>query len=250
MRRSCYRNDQRWSGISPVSRNLLLSLMGVMCTIAVPLSGQDSDQGVLEKRIEQLTDAMTRTQAQLEESQRQLEELRRQLEALRQQIAGTAAANSSSSDAAQLARAVDEIRERQAIQESQIATHDEDKVESASKYPVKLTGLILLNGFVNTRQVDVAATPAIAIDGAGSTGVSMRQTVLGLDARGPTFSAQAVTRTCAWTLTAILNHGVRPVATPVTWCVCERRTQHWIGSAPESFSHTTIRSSALIARTR
>jgi hypothetical protein len=153
--------------------------------MTTPLSGQNPDQGALEKRVEQLTEAMTRTQAQLEESQRQLEELRCQLEALRQQMAGTAAGTASSSDAAHLAKAVDEIRERQAIQESQIATHDQTKVESESKYSVKLTGLILLNGFVNTRQVDVAATPAIAMQGAGSTGASMRQTVLGLDARGP-----------------------------------------------------------------
>jgi hypothetical protein len=153
--------------------------------MAVPLSGQDPAQTSLERRVEKLTEAITRVQAQLEESKRQLEELRRQLEELRQQMAGAAAGAASTSDAAQLARAVDEIRERQAIQESQIATHDQDKVESESKYPIKLSGLILLNGFVNTRQVDSAVTPSIAIAGAGSTGASIRQTTLGLDARGP-----------------------------------------------------------------
>jgi hypothetical protein len=164
---------------------MFLSLVGLMCAMAIPLSGQNPDQVSLEKRVEQLTEAMTRAQAQLQESQRQLEELRGELATLRQQMTGTPADTASTSDATQLARAVDEIRERQAMQESQIATHDQAKVESESKYPVKLTGLILLNGFVNTRQVDVAVTPSIAIDGAGSTGVSMRQTVLGLDARGP-----------------------------------------------------------------
>jgi len=189
MSRTCYGSEQRWLGTATVSRYMFLSLIGLMCAMAVPLNGQNPgqnpDQGTLEKRVEQLTEAMTRAQAQLQESQRQLEELRGQLATLRQQMAGVPAETASSSDATDLARAVDEIRERQAIQESQIATHEQAKVESESKYPVKLTGLILLNGFVNTRQVDVAATPAIAIDGAGSTGVSMRQTVLGLDARGP-----------------------------------------------------------------
>lgn len=153
--------------------------------MSVPLSGQNPAQNGLETRVEQLTEAVTRAQQQLEESQKQLEELRRQLEALRQQLAGAAPDAASSSAAAQLAKAVDDIRERQAVQESQIATHDQDKVESDSKYPVKVTGFILLNGFVNTRKVDSAATPAIALAGAGSTGASMRQTILGLDARGP-----------------------------------------------------------------
>src|ERR1700728_4202665 len=80
---------------------------------------------------------------------------------------------------------LDEIRERQAIEESQIATHEITKVETESKYPLKVSGLLLLNGFVNTRQVDVSASPAYAISGPGSTGLSLRQTVLGLDARGP-----------------------------------------------------------------
>ena len=183
MRRAFY--EQRRSGRLPVSWSLLLSLLGLMCGIATPVGGQSPPQTVLEERVKQLTEAMTRAQAQIEESQRQLEDLRNQLANLRQQISGTTVSADSSSDATQLAKAVDEIRERQAVQASQIATLDQAKVESDSKYPVRLTGLILLNGFVNTRQVDVAATPAIAINGTGSTGASMRQTVLGVDARGP-----------------------------------------------------------------
>ncbi|HEY3990134.1 MAG TPA: hypothetical protein VGM02_12610 [Acidobacteriaceae bacterium] len=90
----------------------------------------------------------------------------------------TASANTSTS-------AVEEIRERQAMQESQIATHEQTKVETASKYPLKVSGLLLFNSYVNTRQVDVSASPTYAEPGAGSTGFSLRQTVLGLDARGP-----------------------------------------------------------------
>jgi hypothetical protein len=69
--------------------------------------------------------------------------------------------------------------------DSEIATQDQTKVESDSKYPVKITGMVLLNGFVNSSGVDVAANPALAIGGSGSAGASVRQTMLGLDARGP-----------------------------------------------------------------
>jgi len=71
------------------------------------------------------------------------------------------------------------------MQESQIATHEQTKVESESKYPVKITGLLLFNGFVNTRQVNVAATPTLALYGSGTTGASVQQSILGFDARGP-----------------------------------------------------------------
>ena len=84
-----------------------------------------------------------------------------------------------------MAAAVRDIREQQAVDESQIATHEQINVESESRYPVKVTGMLLLNGFVNTGAVDMAATPTVAVPGSGSAGASIRQTVLGFDAHGP-----------------------------------------------------------------
>lgn len=156
---------------------------------------QNSSQENLPRQIQQLTDAMARTQAQLQESQRQLEEMREELNELKHELARNAADGASPVDS-QTARepqkarettaaAIQEIRERQAMQQTQIAVHDQTKVESESRYPVKITGLLLLNGFVNTGAVDQPATPTLAIPGAGSTGASARQTILGIDARGP-----------------------------------------------------------------
>jgi len=84
-----------------------------------------------------------------------------------------------------LASAIQDIRERQSVQESQIATHEQSKVESESKYPIKVTGMLLMNAFVNTGAVDTAATPSVALPGSGSAGATVRQTILGFDARGP-----------------------------------------------------------------
>jgi hypothetical protein len=164
--------------------------------IAPKVSQENPVQESLAEQIQRLNDAMTRTQAQLEQSQRDMEEMRRQLAALQQQMANAGAtasspsgpastAASASAPPAQAAAAIEDIRERQAIEETQVATQEQTKVESASKYPVKLSGLVLFNGFVNTRQVDMAATPTLALAGPGSTGASVRQTVLGVDARGP-----------------------------------------------------------------
>ena len=160
---------------------------------------QATTQENLSQEIQKLTSAMARTQAQLEQSQRQLDEMRKQLGDLQRQMsqsganAGTqppsapvsTSSSSSQSKSEANSAAIQDTRERQAVQESQITTQEQSKVESESKYPIKVTGLLLLNGFVNTGAVDMAATPTVALAGSGSTGLTVRQTVLGFDARGP-----------------------------------------------------------------
>ncbi len=163
----------------------LIGFVGSLFAVPVPLYSQALAQQSLDRQVEQLNENMARTQALLDESQRQLEEMRRQIGVLKQQISDAGAEAAATQAAGQLAKEVDEIRERQTMQESQIATHEQTKVESESKYPIKLTGLILLNGFVNTNKVDMVATPSIAAAGSGSTGATVKQTILGLEARGP-----------------------------------------------------------------
>ena len=183
---------------------LTLPLLIILCSCSEPglfaQTTQTPNPESIPDQIQKLTEAMARTQNQLEQSQRQLEEMRQELAALQRQMAEAGSAvppsaqanppSPSSSPSTQAASpstsaAIDDLRERQAMQESQIATHEQTKVESESKYPVKITGLLLFNGFVNTRQVDMAATPTVALYGTGSTGASVQQTVLGFDARGP-----------------------------------------------------------------
>lgn len=175
----------QWRPVTRHDFRIRFLTAGVLCAATAYLNGQTETQDSLAKQVEQLTVAMARTQVQLDESQRQMDDIRRQLAALQNEMAKAGPGDVGSSDADALEKQVDEIRERQAMQESQIATHEQTKIESASKYPVKLNGLILLNGFVNTNRVDTASTPAIAMTGAGTTGASVRQTVLGLNATGP-----------------------------------------------------------------
>lgn len=151
---------------------------------ARPLGAQEMSQQDLQARVQTLTEAVNRAQQQLEESQRQLADLRRQLADLRQQMDPPGQAQAETAQQS-LSAEVEALKEEQAMHTTQIATHDQEKVETASKYPLKMTGLILLSGLVNTNRVDVPAAPTLALSGAGSTGFSMRQTQLGLDARGP-----------------------------------------------------------------
>lgn len=161
----------------------LLFCAVVLATLGKTLGAQTQTPDDLAQRIQKLTDALARTQAQLEQSQREMDEMRRQLSALQQQIANRAVPPTTTPS--QDATTIEDLRERQAIEETQIATQEQAKVETQSKFPLKLSGLLLFNGFVNTGGVDMAATPTLAIGGPGSTGASVRQTLLGFDARGP-----------------------------------------------------------------
>ena len=185
----------------------LITVRGILTTLLItgflsrPAAGQDATapsmaQGATEQKIEQLTVAVTQAQAQVSAYQKQLLDMQDQITALRQQLAAEknpatsaaapqAIASKKDESPAMSTSSLDEIRERQAVEESQIATHEQTKVETESKYPLKVTGLLLFNGFVNTRRVDTAPDPTYALPGSGSTGFSLRQTVLGLDARGP-----------------------------------------------------------------
>lgn len=172
------------SGIR-ISSPLIIGAVGAFC-IAVPLTyGQSENSTDLVSKVQQLTDAMSATQMELEKSQRELYQLREQLDSLRQQIAEFHAVETTPSPASELSAAVEQIREQQAVEEAQIATHEQAKVETGSKYPLKLSGLVLLNGFVNTSQVDDPVAPTLVLPGSGTTGASLQQTVLGFDAQGP-----------------------------------------------------------------
>jgi len=173
---------------------LLCCLIAQACAQEVP--GQAAATETTEQKIDRLTAAVAQAQTQMDSYQKELLELRQQIIALRQQMAAEnaatptatppATANAGSAEAASGSSAtLEEIRERQEIEQAQIATHDLSKVETRSKYPLTVSGLILFNGFVNTRGVDIPSSPAYGIQGPGSTGLSLRQTVLGLDARGP-----------------------------------------------------------------
>lgn len=164
---------------------LIQGLLVTLCATTPVAMGQTSSDENLASKVQQLTEVVNQTQKRLDESQHELEQLRAQLAAVQELMAKSQTPPADSSSAAQLSAAVEEIREQQALQATQIATHEQSKVESDSKYRLKLSGLILLTGFVNTAQVDDPVSPTLVLEGAGSTGASLRQTVLGLDASGP-----------------------------------------------------------------
>lgn len=192
MRTSTLERNRQWETICSGWRGLpLLALCLLFPAFSAP--AQNGGEQSVAQRIQQLTDAMARVQAQMDDSERQLALMKKQLDELRTETSqgqadptGAEPAQASSSDSASaLSAAVQGLREREAVTESQVATLEQDKVESDSKYPVRITGMVLMNGFVNRGAVDMPATPTLALPGTGDAGASLRQTVMGVDAEGP-----------------------------------------------------------------
>lgn len=170
---------------------LLFPACALFCLLATPAPAQQPadtapSREELQRQVQQLSLQIRQAQEQLADSQRRLMELQQQLNTLTQALQQRAPAAAPASAAVTPEKpAQNDVNEQVAMQQSQIATLDQAKVESESKYPVKINGLILLNGFVNSGRVDFPASPTSAVGGSGDTGLSMRQTVLGIEAHGP-----------------------------------------------------------------
>lgn len=83
------------------------------------------------------------------------------------------------------------LEEDQQLTDAKLVQQDQTKVESASKYRVRFSGIVLLNLFENRGVVDNADFPGVAeereppYDSVGTFGASIRQSQIGVEAFGP-----------------------------------------------------------------
>ena len=125
-----------------------LSMLGVAAAPETPGTRE------LQGEVMQLAGAVAQSQRQLAASEQEIELLRQQVSALESKLAGVETGQPqveyetrAREGAARLSGEVELLRERQEIQASELATHEQTKVETVSKFPVRLTGLILANGY-------------------------------------------------------------------------------------------------------
>src|SRR5882757_3760136 len=163
---------------------------------ALPSSSTPDAHSVeLERKLEAISSALAVTHQQLEQSQQEMEQLREELAQIKKLLAathsGAVQSTGNSVDAAKTAAAIEALQEEQQTIEAQVKVHDQTKVESSSKYPLHVTGLLLFNSFINRGSVDNIDLPGAAINsqnnttGNGSAGATFRQTILGLQGYGP-----------------------------------------------------------------
>lgn len=78
------------------------------------------------------------------------------------------------------------LDQRVEVNERRIADLAQTKVEAAQKFPIRLTGMALFNAFLNSRQSGGVDYPVVAAaTGLNHAGATVRQTIFGLEYRGP-----------------------------------------------------------------
>jgi hypothetical protein len=128
------------------------------------------------------TPDLARVLERLDRLERENRQLAAEVASLRARVDGTPATVASAEP-----RAVDvPVEQRVEIQERRVEELAQTKVETAQKFPLRLTGMALFNAFLNSKQSGGSQYPATAQPtGPRSSGATVRQTVLGLEFRGP-----------------------------------------------------------------
>jgi hypothetical protein len=175
-----------------------LFLVSALCFVtALPAKAQteSSPDSPVSQQLEKLAAALRATQQQVEQSQKQIQQMQAEIDRLRALLAAKDALPKSSDavgppPALTSATESSETSEDIDILKSASAQQQQTKVESSSRFPVRLTGLVLFNSFVNQGTVDQIDLPSSALlpsttSGNTSAGASLRQTILGLEGTGP-----------------------------------------------------------------
>ncbi len=172
----------------------LFAQSGTQVASPASSSSADGQSAQLVERLEAVSSALTATHQQLEQSQLQIQRLQEELAQIRKQLANSqtgAGTSSSAGNTTEAAKAGDvSLEEREQTVEAQVKLHEQTKIESGSKYPVRFTGLILFNSFINKGVVDNIDLPEVALQPGygvsnGSAGAGFRQTILGMEGNGP-----------------------------------------------------------------
>jgi regulator of replication initiation timing len=153
----------------------------------------------LQQQVQDLRAAVAEIHSEAAQYRAEAEALRQELQTLRDHTQNVPIQDSSVSanagtDAAQIGtieQRVASLEESTQLLRGKVDDQYQTKVESASKYRVRLSGIVLLNLFSNRGAVDnqdfptYAANPT-AFDSNGTLGATVRQSELGLEVFGPT----------------------------------------------------------------
>lgn len=146
----------------------------------------------LRQQVKELRAAIVEMKTEADQYRTESTELRKELESIRQ-TAPVSSANPQSPEAApasSLDERVSAVEENTQLLESEIRNQYQTKVESASKYRVRLSGLVLLNlfsnnGFVNNQDFPTYAASGSIYGESRTFGATLRQSELGLEVFGP-----------------------------------------------------------------
>ena len=127
---------------------------------------------------------LAQTTSQLTNFTDRLDRLEQENRALTQEIQDLRAQLAALRDTTQSSQAATDGKIE--LQQRRIEEQDEAKVEASQKFPIRLAGMALFNAFADSRQSGGVDYPVVAAPtGAGHGGATIRQSILGLEFRGP-----------------------------------------------------------------
>ena len=132
--------------------------------------------------LEQILNRLDRLEQENRQLAQEIRALRNELARAREQP-GKPPGDAANADAAQPA----DLAERMEVQERRLEEQAQTKVESSQHFPVRITGMALFNAFLNSHPNGALVVPVVApaANTALTGGATLRQTILGLDFRGP-----------------------------------------------------------------
>jgi hypothetical protein len=159
----------------------------LLASSCLPVHAQDSTHSLQMQMIE-MKSAIESLRAEIQQSRSENMMLRQELELIHDQLVKLAPANTPANTDAE--QPLEKLEEEQQLLTAKVEEQHQTKIESASRYPVRLSGLLLMSMFSNRGIVDNVDFPSLArehepIDSRGSFGGSLRQSLLGLDVSGP-----------------------------------------------------------------
>ncbi len=139
----------------------------------------------LQEQVRELRAAVQELRTEAVEYRTETLELRRELQASRGQTAASAP-----SQTPPIEERVTALEESSQLVNSKVDDQYQTKVESASKYHVRLSGLLLFNlfgnhGYLNNQDFPTWVVPPNPINSGQSFGATLRQSELGLEVFGP-----------------------------------------------------------------
>ncbi|ABF39524.1 hypothetical protein Acid345_0519 [Candidatus Koribacter versatilis Ellin345] len=179
-------------------RRMAVTISALLFCVSTSLAQQnattDPDLQELKQQLRDVVSSLQETRSELKESQRQIQALQTEVASLRATNAPPSNTPSASPEttptSTELADRVTTLQEQQALLSTRVDQQYQTKVESGSKYRVRLSGMVLFNASGTRGEVDDQDVPMLAEGhtpghSGGNISATMRQTFINLDLFGP-----------------------------------------------------------------
>src|SRR6266446_4300549 len=162
-----------------------MAITAILFMASLPAFAQSQVDSSLQESVQALQRQIAEMKSMMEEMKIEIIRTRAEAEELRQTLEG-----SRNTVANQYSEPIQKLEEDQQLLNAKVDEQYQTKVESASKYRVRLSGTVLMNLFSNRGAVDNLDFPTLALDYSSvysrhSIGATLRQSLLGLEVYGP-----------------------------------------------------------------